>query len=391
MNNIKQKFTKFILSFVCLFAIGACESNPNSYNNGKNKQSSNVTEIAVLVPLSGSLEQIGKQYAGLIKMGLADGAKSKIRITVLDSANEEKLTESVQRILDSKINVVIGPVYSKDTKLVSSMVRGKEVIVLSLSNDPTLADNNVFVFGHAPMRQMEQITNYLLNNDYKHFVTLLPANRYSQTISKIIQNMITNKGGVLSKMEFYSPDEADTTKAVTVISDNVDNLNEQEENLKQPVVLVGDDSENLKKIYKIAKSLNLDKKAVIAGDNRLDIDTDEPINYISTGSIMMHSNNLKERATKLGVSHFSFMHALAYDAGKMVASYIGDGYNKEAFLAKLSGLEKFPGVSGNIGFVDSIAVRQYEIIKKYNGQYSILNDKEPSQLEQIKEIDDSKK
>ena len=51
----------------------------------------------------------------------------------------------------------------------------------------------MFIFGHAPMRQIEQITTYLINNEYKNYVILLPTGRHTQIVSKIIQNIIANK------------------------------------------------------------------------------------------------------------------------------------------------------------------------------------------------------
>ncbi len=374
MNNIKQKFTKLIISFCCLVALVACESRSNSSYN-KNI-SNNTTEVALLLPLSGENELLGKQYAGLIKMGLGDGATTKIKVTSYDSSDELKLKDSIKKILEQKTKIVIGPIYSKDTKIVSNQLKDKDVIVLSLSNDPTLADDNVFVFGHAPMRQIEQITNYLINNDYKNYITLLPAGRHSQTVSKIIQTIITNKDATLSRTEFYNNSDEDMEKALNIVSDSVDNLNEHDENLKRPVIIVGDDLDNLKKIYQIAKKFNLDKKAIIAGDNRIDSDNDQQFDLIYTGTIALDNGNLKERAAILDIDHFSFMHALAYDAGKIIASNIVNGYKKEDFLMKMRSSEKFSGISGKIYFVDSIAQREYEIIRKQNGTY-IMQDNNP--------------
>lgn len=370
MNIIRQKFTKLVTYCLLIFTISACESTKDA--NQKNAK--NLAEVAVLVPLSGENEAVGRQYAGLIKMGIASGAKVPIKVTLYDSANEMVLKESIGKILEQKTKIIIGPIYSGETKLLASQIKDhQDITAISLSNDPTLADNNIFVFGHAPMKQVEQITNYLIDNGYKNYITLLPAGRHSQTISKIVQNMIASKGGVLSKVEFYGNNEEDIAKSVKVVSDLVDNLNEEEENLKQPVILIGDELENLKKLYQAAKNFKLDKKAVIAGDNRLDIDSTEQIDVIYTGSIKIDNNALKQKASVFGVNNFSFIHALAYDAGNVVATYIGAGYNKEVFLNSLKDTEGFYGLSGNIRFVDSIAKRTYEIIKKQNGVYQLQN------------------
>ena len=86
MNNIKQKIIKLIISFFCLITLNACESG-NNINSSKKNMSNNLVDIAILLPLSGENELLGKQYAGLIKMGLGDGAKTKIRVTSYDSSD----------------------------------------------------------------------------------------------------------------------------------------------------------------------------------------------------------------------------------------------------------------------------------------------------------------
>ena len=382
MINIKQKFTKFIISFCFLLALSACESSSSNTNSKKNLSNNTVTEVALLLPLSGENELLGKQYAGMIKMGLGDGAKTKIKVNSYDCSDEIKLKESIKRILEQKTKIIIGPIYSKDTKVLSAAIKDKDVIALSLSNDPTLADNNMFIFGHAPMRQIEQITTYLINNEYKNYVILLPTGRHTQIVSKIIQNIIANKDATLSRMEFYNTTDEDIEKAVNVVSDTVSNLNEQDEILKRPVVIVGDDPENLKRVYQFAKNFNLDKKAVIAGDNRIDVVDDKQFEIIYTGSITLENGNIKQRAANLGINYLSFMHALAYDAGKIVASNIVGNYSKEDFLTRLKSSKKFLGVSGKIHFIDSIAQREYEIIKKQNGIYTLQDNYPKVEIEE---------
>ena len=382
MNNIKQKFTKFIISFCFLLVLTACESSNNNTNSKKSLSNNTITEVALLLPLSGENELLAKQYAGMIKMGLGDGAKTKIKVTSYDCSDEIKLKKSIKRILEQKIKIIIGPIYSKDTKVLSAAIKDKDVIALSLSNDPTLADNNMFIFGHAPMRQIEQITTYLINNEYKNYVILLPTGRHTQIVSKIIQNIIANKEATLSRMEFYNNTDEDIEKAVNIVSDTVSNLNEQDEILKRPVVIVGDDLENLKKIYQFAKNFNLDKKAVIAGDNRIDVIDDKQFEIIYTGSITLENGNLKQRAANLGINYFSFMHALAYDAGKIVASNIIGNYRQEDFLTRLKSSKKFSGVSGKLYFIDSIAQREYEIIKKQNGVYTLQDNYPKAEIEE---------
>jgi ABC-type branched-subunit amino acid transport system substrate-binding protein len=373
MQTIKQKILKSIISLLCVFCISSCDQAKNLPSTAPSDQ--NITDVAILLPFTGNDASISKEYANMVKLGIADGTKTKIRVTTYDSTTQEKLLESINKILDSGTDIVIGPVYSEETKIVAQKVENKGSIVLSLSNNPILASSNVYICGHAPMRQLEKITNYFLDNGYQDYIALLPSGAYSTTINQILNDLITNRGGAFAKVEFYGELGDDIAKSVNLISEYVDNLNENDFNLKRPVVLLSDDSTGLRTLYKYMKSLNLDKKSVLSGDSRIDIDYSPHIDLTFTGSINMQNQDLVMRTRKLGIKHISFMHAVAYDMGKMTGQYIGDNYNRVKFLARINSPEKFDGISGRINFIDSIAQREYEIIKKENGIYKKLEEK----------------
>ncbi|MDP4832906.1 MAG: penicillin-binding protein activator [Rickettsiaceae bacterium] len=371
MLNIKQKFLKFIISFACLVSISACEQL-----GVKNIVGKNVVDIAILMPMSGPEAELSKEYAQMVKIGLSDGAKTKIRVTSYDSADKDKLNESLDKIFETGTDLIIGPIYSEATQIVANKVKGKGTLVISLSNNPVLADQQVFIHGHAPMRQLEQLTNYFLDNNYKNYIALLPSGRHSNSVSKILRDMISNANGTLARVEFYGNTPEDIAKSVKIVSDSVDNLNENDFNLTQPVIILADDSATLQILYNNAHKYNLDKKAIISGDSRADIDSSPPTNITFTGSLNITNTDLVERAKKAGINHISFMHAIAYDAGKMASNYIGTSYNKTKFLSDMNGSEPFVGISGKIHFTDSIAQRQYDIIIKENGEYRTVEKKE---------------
>ena len=241
-----------------------------------------------------------------------------------------------------------------------------------MSNNPALADDKLFVFGHAPLKQLDRMINSLLDNDYKNFIALLPAGNHSHNMTKIIQSLTIQKNATLVRAEYYSDAPESIDKSVHLISDAVDNLNEMEDNIAKPVVYIADDSKSLNLLFGSINKYNLDKKAMIAGDNRIDIDYPQSVDIVFTGSLNILNSNILERAKELGIPHMSFMHAMAYDLGRMTAEYIGDRFSQERFLGRLNSKEVFIGISGNISFTDSIAQRQYDIIKREEGVYKTL-------------------
>ncbi|MFY9589799.1 penicillin-binding protein activator [Rickettsia endosymbiont of Halotydeus destructor] len=363
---------RIILSFFCLIYLSGCQSVTNEPSITKPQSPKQEIEIAILMPTTGGDGELGKQYKDLIKMGLSDGIKSYIHVTSYDGSDEKNILAAMDKIVKRKTKIILGPLYSNFTSLIAEQARANDIIIITMSNNPALAEDKLLVFGHAPLKQLIRIINYFGDNNYKDFMVLLPEGKHSQTVHQVIQNILIQKSATLVRTAFYSETPESIEKAAEIISDNVDIINEKEDTAK-PVIYLSDDPKNLNLVANSIRKHNLDKKAILIGDNRIDIDYQENININFTGSLNILNSDVPERAKELGINHISFMHALAYDLGKMTASYIGEEFALEKFLNRIKSRQPYIGLSGNIHFVDSIAQRQYDIIRKEDGVYSTLS------------------
>ncbi len=375
MTNITKKTLNFILSFICLVSFSACQTTTKNA-----EKLPMIMEIAVLLPMSGPNSATGHQYNELIKMGLEDGSKTHINVTTYDGSDEAHALEAMDKIIKRGTKIILGPLYSPITSQIATKAKNHGIIVITMSNNPALADSKLFVFGHAPLKQLALIINYFLNNDYKNFIALLPAGEHSVQSNKIIQDMVIKGNATLVRSEFYLNLPESINKSVKLVSDSVDNLNEIEDSMTKPVIYLSDDPKNLNLIFNSIHKYNLDKKAIIAGDNRIDIEYPENIDIIFSGSLNFLNSDISDRAKKFGINHMSFMHLIAYDLGRMTASFIGDEPDLEQFLARINSKVPYIGVSGNIRFIDSIAQREYDIIKRENGEYTTISPSPRSKL-----------
>lgn len=371
---MRTNFIHYILFIIISCICSACNETKVTPRTSQEKKT---VEIAILMPLIGHDSILGKQYNELIKLGIQDGLQgSDINIISYDCSDTNNTLASINKIISRKTQIILGPIYSDTASKIANATKTNDIIMLTMSNNPVLADNKLFVFGHAPLKQLDYIINYFLKNNAKDFITLLPIGQNSQTIAKIIENMAITHNATLSATAFYDIIPESINKAVKSISDKVDNLNEVEELNAKPVIYLSDDQKNLSLILNNITQYDLDKKANIIGDNRIDIDANPNINITFTGSLNITSTGIEQKvkALGLGIDHISFMHALAYDLGKMTATYIGNQFTQDMFLYKLNNLE-YPGISGNIRFIDNIAQREYDIIKRENGIYNTISQK----------------
>ncbi len=366
MNKIKQNIASCTLLLIFSLSFVGCSTTTNQTEAIKTEKP---VEIAILMPLTGENKVLGSACDALIKMGISDALKTDVNITSYDASTNKKTLDAMGKIIAKDSKIILGPLYSPTSELISELAKENGIIVITMSNNPTIADSHLFIFGHAPLRQNERIINYFLDQNYKHFISLLPDGQHSKAVSSVMQNMILQKGASLIKTEFYQNNPESIDQSVKSVSEAVDEINELDSVDTKPVIYLSDDQKNLNLVFSSILKNNLDKKAIIVGDNRIDIEYPEPIDIIFTGSLNILNSNVLERAQQIGILHISFLHAMAYDLGRMTAGYIGANFNKDRFLARLNNPEPYYGISGKIHFVDSIAQRKYDIVKRKDGEY----------------------
>ena len=359
-----------VFIFIILIALTSCTRDKNIYV----KKLEPHMEVAIVLPLSGKERHQSLRLLKLITQGLEDGAKIQIKPTTYDCTTENMTLAAINDIAAKGTKIIIGPLFSATTALMKKKAKEHGITILTFSNNPALADDNIFVFGHAPVKQMERLVKYYLDKGYKNYFALLPQGAHSKNLKEIIESLVNKKDGTLAKAEFYSAYEDSINKAIRNISDAVDVLNEDSESNNKPVVYIGDYEENLPWLFDKFYQYSLDAKAEIIGDSRINISFDKPLNLTYTGSLNIEDTNLKERFKFLvGTSNLNYLEGLAYDLGLITANAIGVKYHKPDFFNKLNDAGGYVGVTGIVRFNKKIAERKYDIIRRTGRKHKVID------------------
>lgn len=368
MSNILNILDKALLCII-LFSISlsGCQSTNNSPIQHK-------ANVAILFPLTGVDGEQGQRLASLVRLGLEDGLQGHINLVTYDAKDEQNTKLMMDKIVASKTQIILGPLLSKTTSYITSQAELHHITVITLSNNPGLAMGNVYVFGHAPMRQTERVISYFLNHGHKDIILLLPSGNYAKTINAIVSDMAVQSHGNVIHTEYYQNAPESIEKAISNVTKIVDDFNETADNTTKPVVYIADDQKALPLLFKSIEKHELDKKAILAGDNRTDIKLPVNIDLIYSGSMNHINYDLTVKASELlGINNLNFMDYMAYDLGRMTAYYIGTDFNHREFIERLRGKEYYQGASGGIMFNDNIAVRKYDLIKRTNTEYKTID------------------
>ncbi|AVP87595.1 Putative ABC transporter substrate-binding protein [Candidatus Phycorickettsia trachydisci] len=333
-----------ITLLTAFFVLSSCSSSPTSYQKSTNTDSIN---IAMLL----STEQEQKLITQGLKQHKNPNRKLNIKSYILDN----NIDEIMKNVTSHDPNIILGPVFSKDTKQAASIA--KDTPIISLSNDPNIAGGNVYAFGHRALEQTEAILGYLKTNDTKNFILLLPSNQKSKSLERLISNMLVKSNLALIKTEYYTLNQNNLDKTMRSILEIVDTLNDDPVNIAKPAIYISDEPENLSILFDAFRQYSLDYKAIICGENKIDIIYPNPIDLTFPGSVKPVPGFQNE--------HLTLKDRMYFDLGLLTGYAIGnESSDKKEFLNKINEPSGYVGIGGLIKFERQVAHRKYDIIQR---------------------------
>lgn len=336
-------------------------------------------EIAVLLPLSGSDAELGNRMKLIIEFVFNTDAniQEKYRLTFYDEASDKDLNNHINMMIARKTKIILGPLYSRTISKISPMIKETDITMISLSNDSRVAGRNIFVFGHEVKKQSDLLMNYVTSSSFNEFILMLPATPKSAKLAKFLGDMIRDKKLNLVDTIYYSNNPESINRAVEKANQAVDRINEDPFESSKPVILVfGKKISSLKEILKNIRDSNLDRKAFVAGDNRLDMLSDDlpKANYIYIGgSKIIDKNYASEFKKLLKDGEFTSTDRLAFDLAYFTLKNIPTEFDRDLFLSNLNSNSPKSTLGGNVFFKNNIAQRSYLVMIKEGERYRILS------------------
>ena len=240
------------------------------------------TSVALFLPFSGKNKDLGWSLFNAATISLFDNDHNNaIELVLIDSKDTPEEAEvAFKQIVDRKIKIVIGPVFSQAIPAIEKEAKRNEITVISLSNNQELigkinSDGGVFLAGILPEAQMDRIIEYGIDQGKLNFATIAPNSQYGRTISSLFGKIVRDRDGNMITSEFYDSNGVNIDRAVERVINAFtlsSNLTKGKSKLKKDVVLADKDRvypqiifvpESGKMLSKIAaalKKLNKDER-----------------------------------------------------------------------------------------------------------------------------------
>src|SRR6056297_2368840 len=108
-------------------------------------------KIALLLPLSGSAEAVGRDMLEAAQIALFDVGQTDMVLLPRDTGGTPAgAVEAARAAIDAGAELIIGPLFASATSSVARIAAEHDLKVISFSNDATVAGGDVWVLGFRP-------------------------------------------------------------------------------------------------------------------------------------------------------------------------------------------------------------------------------------------------
>lgn len=172
--------------------------------------------LGCLLPLSGDFADLGRR----LRQGMELAAKeSPVELIFKDCPSDQNLCLQGVQALASYPNLLafLGPLSSGDAESAakSSQELGIPLIAMSQKTGLTGTRDMIFQVVLTARPQVQRLVSHVMNLGLTRFASFAPNSPYGETYSKLFQEELAIRGGVLVAQEIYPPGTRDFTFALS--------------------------------------------------------------------------------------------------------------------------------------------------------------------------------
>ncbi|MDY0029985.1 MAG: penicillin-binding protein activator [Pseudobdellovibrionaceae bacterium] len=317
------------------------------------------SKVAMLLPLSGRGSDTGTAMLNAALLAMNDlGASDLFELVPKDTG--QGAAAAAQEAMSEGAGLILGPVFSDDTKAVAPIAVQRGVGVVSFSTDTTAAMGTTYLMGFVPQTQVEQIIDFAGKRGLRQIALVAPRNAYGDAVAATYYSQMQLRGLQNTGLIRYSG-QLPTSTDLSPLTQN------------QPqAILIATPSSVAAQISAQLNSLGLIQTQIKRLGTGLWDDSDSPKFSELQGAWYAASSpdlrvRFERRYREMYGEHPPRLASLAYDATALavVLSKTGKGYGRQA----LTNPNGFAGIDGIFRFrMDGLADRGLGILEISNGR-----------------------
>lgn len=206
-----------IKKLTAIFLLCFLSSCSNVFDSVKMNEKRNdpTYKVAVLLPLSGKNEIVGKTLLNAINLAYNQNPNRYIVLKIYDTKGDVKQSEKIaKQVLADGNKAVLGPLFGEEAVIIANKLAKNDIPVFTFSNDLTLVQNtpNLYTLSPLPSVEIEATIDYASKNlRSKKFAVLVPNNKYGEIMYASIQKYIEDRNLTLVRYVTYDPNSSRIT------------------------------------------------------------------------------------------------------------------------------------------------------------------------------------
>jgi ABC-type branched-subunit amino acid transport system substrate-binding protein len=226
-----RRFRLPILAPVMAMGLAACDPSGLTLtgvgNSGPKIDNSKPVAVALLVPRgsgSASDDLLAQSLENATRLAMRDLGDVKIDLRVYGTAGNAQTaaTQAAQAVNDGA-KIILGPVYAEAANAAAVAVAGKNVNILSFSNNTTIAGGNVFVLGQTFQNTANRMVSYAKSQGKDRIVVVHAQDVAGQLGRNAVVSAISSNGATLAGTVDYPLSQQGVVAAIPRIKAAVDN------------------------------------------------------------------------------------------------------------------------------------------------------------------------
>ncbi|KGP63775.1 hypothetical protein EP47_06015 [Legionella norrlandica] len=202
---------------------------PNPLDSISDKLLSPPKQVALLLPLSGSLSGPGNAIReGFMAAYKTNDGEEVTKIKIYDT-NKGDITNTYQKAISEGADYVIGPLTKAHVAIIAAM--DHPVPTLLLNDTDTMTQDNSYSMGLSPVNEAIQVATKAQSKGYRKALIIAPSNDWGDEITKAFTHQWTEGGGLVIDSLRYSAKD-DLNKSIRSFLQITDSQ-EREKKLKQ--------------------------------------------------------------------------------------------------------------------------------------------------------------
>lgn len=172
--------------------------------------------IAVLLPTTGTAKAHGNSIKTSIETAFLRKPKTNVRISFFDlSGDENNRYEIIKEALSSSPDIIIGPLFAEDTRVIRNIKRD-DLPVISFTSDATSLGNGVMTVNLLPTQSVETIVRQMKTDGIKSMVILSPRDNSGELMTAVADIASKIYDIPVDGIYYYDSGKSDSIKDVAM-------------------------------------------------------------------------------------------------------------------------------------------------------------------------------